>query len=40
MDRTGSGLCPVVGFVISSIECMGSATTELIYIIKNARNNN
>jgi hypothetical protein len=30
VDGTGPGSCPVVGFVISSVEPSGSATTELV----------
>jgi len=30
MDGTGSGLCAVVGFGISSVELLCSATRELV----------
>jgi hypothetical protein len=30
VDETGSGSCPVAGFVISCVEPSGSATIELV----------
>ena len=30
MDGTGSGSCPVTGFVISEFEISGSATRDLV----------
>jgi hypothetical protein len=31
VDRTGSGLCAMVGFGISGVESLCSAATELAY---------
>jgi hypothetical protein len=34
VNGTGSGLCPVAGLDIRSVEPLGSATRELIYIVR------
>jgi hypothetical protein len=33
VNRTGSELCPAVGFGISSVEQSGSATKVLVYLV-------